>query len=53
MGTLPKDVFLKGSPLQYWVFLLGITTGVKGQGVVFGIAAALVAGIAIALVAER
>jgi hypothetical protein len=37
--------------LQYWVFLLGITTGVKGQGVVFGIAVALVAGIAVALVA--
>ena len=51
MGTLSKDVFLKGSPLQYWVFLLGITTGVKGQGVVFGIAVALVAGIAVALVA--
>jgi hypothetical protein len=47
-ATVPKDVFWKGPPLQWWVFLLGITTGVKGHGVVVGTAVALVVGTAVA-----
>ena len=48
MGTVPKDVFWKGPPLQWWVFLLGITTGVKGHGVVVGTVVELVVGTAVA-----